>query len=316
MPGAAGAIEYLHTDALGSVRVTTDGDWGNTQSRYDYLPFGEEIPRTVNGRDAFDGYRAHFNSRHRFTGKERDDESSLDYFGARYYSGPQGRFTSADAPFADQSPDDPQSWNLYTYGRNNPMRFTDPTGRCVVDGEQHGWLWCAGHALGLTETKKEAERRVAAEIASKRQWLAANNIRLTDRQTGKAVDAATLTNEQVREIYERSQLNDPNRGLPPLAAGPAAGTSRRAPEFKGGETTESGFLRAAEEYLGPGYREVTPGSGRYVSADGMRQVRLGAHEVRGAQLHAHFEAFDSPGGRIVENTVVRVVPNSVGGTLP
>ena len=63
-----------------------------------------------------------------FTGKERDAESGLDYFGARYFSGAQGRFTSPDRPFADQHPADPQSWNLYSYVRNNPLRYTDPTG--------------------------------------------------------------------------------------------------------------------------------------------------------------------------------------------
>lgn len=54
----------------------------------------------------------------------------LDYFGARYYSGATGRFTSPDAPLLDQHPEDPQSWNLYSYVRNNPLRFTDPTGQC------------------------------------------------------------------------------------------------------------------------------------------------------------------------------------------
>ncbi|RPJ63368.1 MAG: RHS repeat-associated core domain-containing protein, partial [Acidobacteria bacterium] len=44
----------------------------------------------------------------------------MDYFGARYYSGPQGRFTSPDLPFADQHVEEPQSWNLYSYTRNNP----------------------------------------------------------------------------------------------------------------------------------------------------------------------------------------------------
>jgi RHS repeat-associated protein len=65
------------------------------------------------------------------TGKERDAETGLDYFGARYFSAVQGRFTSPDAPFADQDPVDPQSWNLYGYGRNNPLRFTDPSGMYV-----------------------------------------------------------------------------------------------------------------------------------------------------------------------------------------
>ncbi|WP_228486485.1 RHS repeat-associated core domain-containing protein [Paludibaculum fermentans] len=65
------------------------------------------------------------------TGKERDAETGLDYFGARYFSGAQGRFTSPDLPFADQNSADPQSWNLYSYARNNPLRYMDPTGRAV-----------------------------------------------------------------------------------------------------------------------------------------------------------------------------------------
>ena len=55
-------------------------------------------------------------------------ETGLDYFGARYFSGAQGRFTSPDEPFEDQWEQNPQSWNLYTV-RNNPLRFIDPTGR-------------------------------------------------------------------------------------------------------------------------------------------------------------------------------------------
>ena len=67
----------------------------------------------------------------RFTGKEREAETGLDYFGARYMSSAQGRFTSPDMPFADQRPQAPQSWNMYTYGRNNPMLYVDPSGNCT-----------------------------------------------------------------------------------------------------------------------------------------------------------------------------------------
>jgi RHS repeat-associated protein len=65
------------------------------------------------------------------TGKERDGETGLDYFRARYFSGAQGRFTSPDEPFADQHPDNPQSWNLYQYGYNNPLSNIDIDGRSV-----------------------------------------------------------------------------------------------------------------------------------------------------------------------------------------
>ncbi|MBL8233976.1 MAG: RHS repeat-associated core domain-containing protein [Bryobacterales bacterium] len=70
-----------------------------------------------------------------FTGKERDAETGLDYFGARYMSSVQGRFTSPDEPLVDQYAGDPQSWNLYSYVRNSPLRNIDPTGRtCVPNG--------------------------------------------------------------------------------------------------------------------------------------------------------------------------------------
>jgi RHS repeat-associated protein len=113
-----GQLLWRHVDHLGSAVVRTDvnggklGDWR-------YYPFGE---RAV-GSAAVDPYE--------FTGKERDAETGLDYFGARYYGGALGRFTSPDRPLLDQKPADPQSWNLYAYARNNPLLFVDPTGERV-----------------------------------------------------------------------------------------------------------------------------------------------------------------------------------------
>lgn len=66
--------------------------------------------------------------RQQFTSKERDVETGLDYFGARYYASTQGRFTSADDFWKDSQIRDPQSWNKYAYVRNNPLRYIDPEG--------------------------------------------------------------------------------------------------------------------------------------------------------------------------------------------
>jgi RHS repeat-associated protein len=70
---------------------------------------------------------------YKYTGKERDPESGLDYFGARHHASALGRFMEPDAVFADQHPGSPQSWNLYTYAANNPLRNRDITGRGVID---------------------------------------------------------------------------------------------------------------------------------------------------------------------------------------
>jgi RHS repeat-associated protein len=70
----------------------------------------------------------------RFTGKERDSESGLDNFGARYFASTMGRFMSAD-PFT-VTPGrvvDPQQLNLYAYARNNPLKYIDPTGMIIDD---------------------------------------------------------------------------------------------------------------------------------------------------------------------------------------
>jgi RHS repeat-associated protein len=68
-------------------------------------------------------------SHYQFTGKERDTESGNDYFGARYYASSMGRFMSPDPLYIEMHRlADPQQLNLYMYGRNNPLRVTDPTG--------------------------------------------------------------------------------------------------------------------------------------------------------------------------------------------
>jgi RHS repeat-associated protein len=67
------------------------------------------------------------------TSKERDNETGLDYFGARYYASTQGRFTSADPLISSGAVESPQSWNRYTYVLNNPLRFIDPNGLYEFD---------------------------------------------------------------------------------------------------------------------------------------------------------------------------------------
>ena len=74
-------------------------------------------------------------SRSRYTGKERDGESGLDNFGKRYFGPSLGRFQTPDPIIImKQKLRDPEQWNMYAYARNNPLRFTDPTGLYVCSG--------------------------------------------------------------------------------------------------------------------------------------------------------------------------------------
>src|ERR1700674_601113 len=117
---------YYHGDQIGSARLITNYNgypvWQGT-----LLPYGGE-------------YDAQIGANHyKFTGKERDDESGLDYFGARYYSNGLGRFMQTDPLWV--KPDrmfDHHRLNLYSYGRNKPLKFTDPTGMDVVIGKCSG----------------------------------------------------------------------------------------------------------------------------------------------------------------------------------
>lgn len=109
-----GSINYFHNDALGSPVLVTDKNAKDVQ-RYIYEPFGNMITSKGNGENHYT-----------FTGKERDSESNLFYFGARYYNPILGRFISKD--IVEPNYEDPQSLNRYVYAMNNPIKFIDPTG--------------------------------------------------------------------------------------------------------------------------------------------------------------------------------------------
>lgn len=115
-------VEYYHLDAVGNVRVVTD-ESGGVIERHDYLPFGEEWCETAVCGTTPAGQP------YRFVGKERDRETGLDYFGARYYGSRIGRFTSVDPRKNIRGAIiNPQKWNRYAYTLNNPLRYFDPDG--------------------------------------------------------------------------------------------------------------------------------------------------------------------------------------------
>jgi RHS repeat-associated protein len=107
--------------------VDQTGAWTNVR-RHDYLPFGEELIAGQGFRSSSLGYAGGDGVRQQFTQKERDFETGLDYFGARYFASTQGRFTSSDPLLSSGRSWAPQSWNRYSYVLNNPLRLIDPSG--------------------------------------------------------------------------------------------------------------------------------------------------------------------------------------------
>jgi RHS repeat-associated protein len=107
-------LHFYFNDPLGTRRAQTDYT-GTVEQTCASLPFG-------NGETCIP-----LPTEHLFTGKERDAESGNDYFLARYFGSTMGRFLTTDDG-SDQDPEDPQSWDLYSYVRNNPLINTDPNG--------------------------------------------------------------------------------------------------------------------------------------------------------------------------------------------
>jgi RHS repeat-associated protein len=145
-----GGVFYYFSDHLKTASVVTDAT-GNIKAESDYYPWGGEL-QLVNADS----------NHYKFTGKERDSETGLDYFGARYYSNGLGRWVSADwsatpvpVPYADYS--NPQSLGLYGFVGGNPASKADPDGHCWPIGEcAHNVMNAVDRAQAKLQAKAEA----------------------------------------------------------------------------------------------------------------------------------------------------------------
>ncbi|MCL4852248.1 MAG: hypothetical protein KJZ78_12815 [Bryobacteraceae bacterium] len=201
---------YLHTDALGSTRLVTDSA-GAAQKRADYWPFGleknalvaETAYRTVGLK-----YGAGVDPALRFTGKERDSETGLDYFETRYFGSAQGRFTSPDGMIMKREwLSDPQRWNHYAYVRNNPLRFVDPNGEDLIVVYSTAEL----NRENLEWFRKN-RTKIEAAVREKFKKAGIDNVTFTDR--------ASLTKAQMAKLAAlpvETKQNRPETFMPGLA---------------------------------------------------------------------------------------------------
>ena len=120
---------YYHSDHLGSAQLITDNE-GKEYERIEYTPYGEYwIEKRA---------PEHRTLPFKFTGKERDEETGLYYYGARYLDPKTGRWLSADPALGEYMAGSNSgaggiynqvNFNLYHYAGNNPIKYTDPDGK-------------------------------------------------------------------------------------------------------------------------------------------------------------------------------------------
>jgi len=197
------------------------------------------------------------------TGKERDTESGLDYFGARYYSSSMGRFMSPDwsktpqgVPYADLT--NPQSLNLYQYMRNNPLGGVDKDGHCpgwlqgVCDFGQSRLNAATGNGWN-TNAQLAAQAQPQANVTTTQSYSIAN---LPDMTT---VQVAPFSNEVIQAggnygIGSGGLSYVPSSGNIFMTGG--VGPPSDPGVFLGAGTTnnldQSGFTVGGSAFFGPG----------------------------------------------------------------
>ncbi|MBI4198829.1 MAG: RHS repeat-associated core domain-containing protein, partial [Chloroflexi bacterium] len=110
----------------------------------------------------------------KFTGQRLDATTGLYFYNARYYDAGVGRFASADSVV--QAPQNPQSANRYSYVVNNPLRYTDPTGRC----------WGRYENAPGCETARKVARATGQLVTNVGEAVATGNRVASEVQTAEA----------------------------------------------------------------------------------------------------------------------------------
>ena len=112
---------YYTSDQINSTRMITDSSGSVVYSAM-FDPYGGMQKEWVNT----------YQPSMKFSGKERESKSELDYFGARYYDHLRYRFISVDSVInKEEALANPQLWNLYAYCGDNPITYRDPDGRKI-----------------------------------------------------------------------------------------------------------------------------------------------------------------------------------------
>jgi RHS repeat-associated protein len=326
--------KFATSDHMGTPRAWTDR-FGNLieGGREDYAPFGQQLTAGIGIRSASLGYGSN-SVRQKFTGKEKDDETGLHYFLARYYSSVQGRFTSVDPENAGANPELPQTWNGYSYTINNPLTYSDPDGQRVkicdtnrncteisdddarkyffnkqyqnqsgyrIDGEG-GIFDSEGNSIGTYErTSFDDLSTQANAIIFGRGGLVERAPALKRAVTIAGVVAAA----QIASVYiglgssaqYAYEIYNKIKDQDRLIE--MYGALRHAARTKGnsgmGQATRDEAEAMGKAWVGPGHRTASDGK-TLISNDGLRVYRPPSFKPKQGKEQANFEWRSSPGG--------------------
>jgi RHS repeat-associated protein len=226
-----GRTYLIHTDHLGSTRTATDYA-GNVPDFMDYMPFGEQI-----AGGSF--------TTHKFTGYERDFESSLDDAQARYNASSAGRLLSPDPGNVSGliSQDDPQSWNGYAYVRNNPLTLTDPSGTNYTVCTYSSW-GDAQNCADLSDNQYDQFRQNSPDVTS----TASGNLYAGDTLIG----SAAYYNEKIGlQLQQAGSMSQAGLNWSMLLTSPNFAVVGVAHLFLGGALTTLGLSPTAISATGP-----------------------------------------------------------------
>lgn len=319
----SGTVHYYFSDHLGSASVITDAA-GNVGEQYFYYPYGGMVAQI--GSDS---------NHYKFTGKERDAESGLDNFGARYDSSNLGRFMTPDysdehdpVPYANF--EDPQTLNLYAYSENNPTSWSDldghetgdngaaPAGKCGFFASLFGLCGGGGnqpqkppdsnknpllpHSFGLDQHNGPTELEYRAAYVSQMGVPYAMQLAHFDEWAARANPIF----ESFLFVFAGASGEPEVEGSELTAEGAEEfGMLRQAASEKGNFSMGSADAATAERmgraWVGDGARVASDGK-TMVSKDGLRIYRPPSAKPRlGGRRQANFERKDYAGGQPVAN---------------
>jgi len=285
------------TDRLGSAQVTA-AEGGAASGVQRYSAFGEVRSR---GGEMPTAYQ--------YTGQlSQMEQVGLYHYGARWFDPAGAHFTQADTLVPN--PINALDWDRYSYARNNPIKYTDPTGHavaCMNDDLSNG---CAGLGMGdlqpaqiiNTDASEDVKNQAIYNYSQSHpdyNYVLDSNLEDMD----KFLVANALFIGSADSVSRRPTLWDRimnswtamANGLPLMISAILVGGDSGKPAMalnNGMRLHVDDALDAASQFLGEGYIEVE--AGRFVSQDGLRQVRMMNDDilgVHGGGPHMNFEVW-------------------------